>query len=109
MGKLINGYFERRAELSCAFVLIDATIPPTKIDLDFVNSMGEMQVPFVLAFTKTDRLGKPQIDKNIADFLGKLSETWETLPNHFITSSERRTGREEILEFIAKTLRTMKL
>lgn len=109
LGKLINGYFERRAELSCAFVLIDATIPPTKIDLDFVNSMGEMQVPFVLAFTKTDRLGKPQIDKNIADFLGKLSETWETLPNHFVTSSERRTGREEILEFIAKTLRTMKL
>jgi len=107
LGNLINGYFERRQELSCAFVLIDSNIAPTKIDLDFVNSLGEMQVPFVIACTKADRIGKPQLEENIAAFLGKLSQTWETLPNYFITSAERRTGRDEILEFIGKTLRTM--
>ncbi len=51
--------------------LIDSNIPPSKIDLEFVNSLGEMQVPFVIAFTKTDRIGKPTLEKNIADFLGK--------------------------------------
>jgi len=105
---LINGYFSQREELSCAFVLIDSNIPPTKIDLDFVNSMGEMQVPFVLVFTKADRIGKVTLDENIAAFLGKLSETWETLPNYFISSAERRTGRDEMLEFIENTLRKMK-
>ncbi len=109
LGSLIKGYFSHRLELCCAFVLIDSNIPPTKIDLDFINSLGEMQVPFAIAFTKADRIGKAQLDKNVADFLGKLSETWETLPTYFITSSERRTGREEILEFIGKTLRSMKL
>jgi GTP-binding protein len=105
---LINGYFANRAELSCAFVLIDSNIPPSKIDLEFVNSLGEMQAPFVIAFTKTDRIGRPQMEQNIADFMGKLSETWETLPTYFITSSERRTGREEVLEFIEKTVRSIK-
>lgn len=105
---LINGYFSQREELSCAFVLIDSNIPPTKIDLDFVNSMGEMQVPFVLVFTKADRIGKVTLDENIAAFMGKLSETWETLPNYFISSAERRTGRDEMLEFIENTLRKMK-
>ena len=107
--KLINGYFERRAELCCAFVLIDSNIPPTAIDLEFINSLGQMQVPFVIAFTKADRIGKPTLDKNIADFMARLSETWETLPEYFITSSERRTGRDEILGFIEKTLKKMKI
>ncbi len=106
---LIDGYFSRRMELCCAFVLIDSNIPPSKIDLEFINSLGEMQVPFVITFTKADRIGKLQVEANVAAFMNKLSETWETLPNYFITSSERRTGREDILEFIAKTLRTMKI
>lgn len=107
--KLINGYFERRVELCCAFVLIDSNIPPTAIDLEFINSLGQMQVPFVIAFTKADRIGKPTLEKNIADFMARLSETWETLPEYFITSSERRTGREDILGFIEKTLKKMKI
>jgi GTP-binding protein len=106
---LINGYFARREDLCCAFVLIDATIPPTKIDLEFVNSLGQMQVPFVLVFTKADRLGRPQVELHIANFMKNLGETWETLPQYFITSSERRTGREEMLEFIEKTVRSLKL
>ena len=106
---LINGYFSKREDLCCAFVLIDATIPPTKIDLEFVNSLGQLQVPFVLVFTKADRLGRPQVEQHIASFMAKLSENWETLPQYFITSSERRTGREEMLEFIEKTVRSLKL
>ncbi|MFN0214412.1 MAG: ribosome biogenesis GTP-binding protein YihA/YsxC [Saprospiraceae bacterium] len=109
LANLINNYFARRAELCCAFVLIDSNILPTKIDLEFVDSLGEMQVPFVIAFTKADRIGKSQLDSNIAAFMGKLSETWDTLPDYFITSAEHRTGREEVLEFISKTLRTLKL
>lgn len=105
---LINGYFARREELSCAFVLIDSNIAPSKNDLEFINSLGEMQVPFVIAFTKTDRIGRPVLEQNIADFMARLSETWETLPTYFITSAERRTGRDEILEFIAKTVRSTK-
>jgi GTP-binding protein len=105
---LINGYFANRAELSCAFVLIDSNIPPSKIDLEFVNSLAEMQAPFVIAFTKTDRIGRPLMEQHVAAFMEKLSETWETLPTYFITSSERRTGREEILEFIEKTVRSIK-
>lgn len=108
LGNMINGYFARRQELCCAFVLIDSNILPTKIDIEFVNSLGEMQVPFVIAFTKTDRLAKVQVEQNIAAFLGKLSETWENLPSYFITSAEKRTGREEVLEFIEKTLKRMK-
>lgn len=105
---MINGYFQQRLELCCAFVLIDSNIPPTRIDLDFVNGLGEMQVPFVLAFTKSDRIGKVQLEDNIGAFMAKLSETWETLPAYFITSSEKRTGREEILNFIEETIKKLK-
>jgi len=106
--KLINGYFTNRAELCCAFVLIDSNISPTRNDLDFVNSMGEMQVPFALVFTKSDRIGKVLLEENTQSFLHKLSETWETLPPYFITSSEYRTGREEMLDFIQKAIRSAK-
>ena len=99
---MISSYFQYREELINAFVLIDSTIPPTKIDLDFINGLGELAVPFVIVFTKTDRIGKDTLDKNIAAFMGKLSETWETLPTYFISSAEKRTGRTELLEYIAK-------
>lgn len=106
---LIDGYFLRRMELCCAFVLVDSNIPPSKIDLEFINGLGSMQVPFVVVFTKADRIGKQQLEDNVGAFMDKLSETWETLPPHFVTSSEKRTGREELLGFIEKTLRSMKV
>ncbi|HLP94076.1 MAG TPA: ribosome biogenesis GTP-binding protein YihA/YsxC [Saprospiraceae bacterium] len=102
---MITGYFQRRTELFCAFVLIDSNIPPTPIDLEFVNQLGELQVPFVLVFTKADKPGAKQLEENIAAFLRKLAETWETLPPHFVTSSERRTGRDELLQFIQNALK----
>ena len=102
---MITSYFQTREELMCAFVLIDSNIPPTKIDIDFINGLGELGVPFAIAFTKTDRIGKPTLDKNIALFMDELSKTWESLPPHFITSSERKTGKAEIFEFIEKALK----
>lgn len=99
---MIDGYLREREELISAFVLIDSTIPPTRIDLDFINNLGEQQIPFVLVFTKADRIGSGTLDKNIATFMEKLSETWETLPTYFVTSSEKRVGRTELLEYIAK-------
>lgn len=108
-GKMIGDYFSQRESLCCAFVLIDSNIPPNKNDLEFVNGLGEMQVPFVLVFTKADRVSKAQLEKNIEAFLSKLSAYWETLPDYYISSAEKRTGREEILGLIGKTLKTMKL
>lgn len=107
LANMINGYFLNRKELICAFVLIDSNIPPTKIDLEFINGLGENGIPFAIAFTKTDRIGKTTLDKNIALFMDELSKTWETLPPCFITSSERKTGKTEILDFIGKALKQL--
>ncbi len=108
LAKMIEGYLIGRAALVLAFVLIDSNITPSKTDLDFINSLGEYGIPFALVFTKTDRLKKNQIDHNIQLFLQELSETWETLPPHFITSSVYRTGREEVLKYINDTLKSLK-
>jgi len=105
LSNMIDGYLLRRQTLALAFVLIDSNLPPMKIDLDFVNGLGEHQVPFALAFTKADRIGKVTLENNIAAFMARLSETWETLPPYFITSAERRTGKEEILDYIQKAIR----
>jgi GTP-binding protein len=102
---MIDSYFSQREALFCAFVLIDVTIPPTRIDLEFINGLGERAIPFVIAFTKSDRIGKTTLDKNIAAFMAALSETWETPPHHIVTSSERRTGKEDILIFIENALK----
>ena len=105
---MINSYFKYREELISAFVLIDSTISPTKIDLDFINGLGEAQVPFVIVFTKTDRIGSDTMNRNIKAFMDKLAETWENLPAYFISSAEKRIGRTELLEFIAKWSRKAK-
>lgn len=99
---MINGYLLERDELALAFVLIDSNLTPTKIDLEFINSLGELGVPFAILFTKTDRIGKMTLEKNVALFMTALSETWETLPPYFITSSIYRTGRDEVLNYISK-------
>jgi len=105
---MINGYFIHRTALTFAFVLIDPNIPPTKIDLEFIHLLGQQQVPFALIFTKSDKSGKLTIEKNIAAMMEILSETWEIPPVWFLTSAEKRTGREEVLGFIAKTIKENK-
>ncbi len=102
---MINGYLLNRPTLQVAFVLIDSNLSPMKIDLDFVNALGEQGIPFALAFTKSDRIGKVQVEKNIQAFLAEMSKSWETLPTYFVTSSERRYGKAELLGYIGEILK----
>ena len=106
LSDMISGYLSRRESLALAFVLIDVNInPPSRIDLQFINSLGELGVPFALIFTKCDRIGGSTIEQNVQAFLHELSETWETLPPYFLSSSERVRGREEVLDYIANCLK----
>lgn len=98
--KMIEGYLLLRKTLGCAFVLIDLNVPPQQIDMEFVNWMGKMNVPFVLVFTKTDRLKKNGINRNLEAFKKEMHKYWNELPQYFLTSSEKGLGRTEILEFI---------
>ncbi|MFT2011143.1 ribosome biogenesis GTP-binding protein YihA/YsxC [Pontibacter sp. 13R65] len=98
--KMINYYFQQRENLTCVFVLIDSRHEPLKPDLEFINQLGTIGVPFVLVFTKTDKQSNTKTDVNIAAFMRKLKETWEELPQIFRTSSTAKTGRDEILNFI---------
>jgi GTP-binding protein len=98
--KMIEYYLRNRSTLYCVFYLIDANVPPQKIDLDFINYLGKIQIPFVLVYTKTDK-GKPTaVQKNIAEFKRELKKTWNELPQQFLSSSVKKYGREEILNFI---------
>ena len=101
--KFIYQYLETRANLMCTFVLVDSRIPPQKIDLEFMEWMGENGLPFVIVFTKTDKLTKNEWQKNQAAYRKALLETWEELPPIFGSSSEKRVGKEEILAFVAET------
>lgn len=98
--KLIESYILRREEMTCLFVLIDIRHKPQKIDMEFINWLGENGVPFALIFTKADKLSKTEAENSVNQFTKALKETWDELPRYFITSSEKGTGRDELLEFI---------
>jgi GTP-binding protein len=98
--KMISEYLEKRENLMVVFLLIDSRIPPQQIDLDFINMLAMMGLPFVLAFTKTDKVSKAAANQTIDAYKKLLSETWETLPQMFFTSAEKKIGREEILDYI---------
>ncbi|QQR85267.1 MAG: YihA family ribosome biogenesis GTP-binding protein [Flavobacteriales bacterium] len=98
---MIDTYLLERENLQCVFVLVDVRLEPQKNDLEMIQWLGEHQVPFVIAFTKSDKLSQPQVVSNVALFKRVLKKTWQTLPTLFITSSETRKGREELLEYIA--------
>ena len=98
--KMIRNYLRKRMLLQCTFVLIDANVSPQKIDIEFINWLGEAGIPFVLCYTKIDRL-KPEEEKaNIKAFQDALLQNWNSLPPEFKTSSVLRKGREDILGFI---------
>jgi GTP-binding protein len=99
-GKMIKAYMTRRPNLACVFVLIDSRHDPLKPDLDFINTLGSWQVPFVLVFTKADKQSSVKTQQTIAAYRRKLKEQWEELPQMFTTSSETGEGREELLNFI---------
>jgi GTP-binding protein len=100
--KMIRNYLSKRTNLVCTFVLIDSRLEPQAIDLLFLQWLGEAQIPFVMVFTKTDKLSRGVLQANLARYKTKLKDTWEELPEMFLTSSETGLGKDEILNFINK-------
>lgn len=98
--KMIRGYILHREQMTNLFVLIDSRHAPMKIDLEFFNWLGENGVPFSIVFTKLDKLGNDVGRRNVERYLSCLMETWEELPPVFLTSSEDKRGRKEILDYI---------
>ncbi|MDL2231742.1 ribosome biogenesis GTP-binding protein YihA/YsxC [Porphyromonadaceae bacterium OttesenSCG-928-L07] len=107
--KIIRDYILRRENLICLFVLIDSRHTPQKIDLEFMEWLGENGVPFVMIFTKADKLTTTQRITCIDEYHKVMMETWESTPLSFITSSEKRLGREEVLDYIDELNNTVKL
>lgn len=97
---MIEGYIRNRENLVNLFVLIDSRLKPQKIDLEFINQLGEWQIPFALVFTKADKSTQKETANNVNDFLKELLKAWEDLPPHFVTSAVKRTGAKQILNFI---------
>ena len=96
-------YLKTRDSLLCICVLIDIRLEPQKIDLDFMEWMGNEELPFAMIFTKADKLGKTVVQKNVAAYEKKMLETWEVMPPYIITSSETKQGKDELVKFIEKT------
>lgn len=98
--EMIGSYFTSRPNLQCAFLLIDSCIPPQEKDIEFANWMGENRVPFVIVFTKHDKKKSSKNKNFFQDFKKVFLEHWNEMPQSFITSSKKKTGREPILDFI---------
>lgn len=105
---LIEYYVLEREQLTCLFVLIDSRHEPQKIDLEFIEWLGENGVPFAIIFTKADKQTVGKTRQNVNNYLNKLKEQWEELPPHFVSSSENGTGRQEILEYIDDINKSLK-
>lgn len=102
--KIITDYVLKCEKLHLLFVLVDSRLEPQKIDLNFIDLLGNNGVPFGIIFTKADKLSQAQLNRNIANYKRTLAESWEELPPMFISSSEKGRGRDEILAFIEECL-----
>ncbi|MBO9730389.1 MAG: YihA family ribosome biogenesis GTP-binding protein [Chitinophaga sp.] len=98
--QMIENYLRKRPNLVSVFVLIDSRHQPQKIDIDFVNQLGEWNIPFSLVFTKADKSTQAEVSKNVKAFLNKMKETWQFLPANFVTSTVKKSGRDAILNYI---------
>ena len=98
--KFITNYFIKRKELIAAFLLIDLRHKPQTLDLEFMRWLGENYIPFSIVFTKADKLKEKEIKKNTSEYFKILEQDWEEMPKHFITSSEKSLGRDELLNYI---------
>ena len=105
--RMIEDYVLERKELVLLFVLLDCRHEPQKIDLEFIQWLGEEGVPFALVFTKADKLSKGRLAANVEAYKAKLHEEWEELPPIFVTSSEERMGRDELLDYIEEINTTL--
>ena len=97
---MITDYVQKRENLMCLFVLVDSRHEPQKIDLQFMEMLGNVGVPFAIVFTKTDKLGKEKAQLHVEKYKKRLLEDWEETPPLFVTSAEKREGHESILDFI---------
>ena len=105
---MIRGYILQRQQMVNLFVLIDIRHDMQKIDREFIDWLGLSSIPFSIVFTKADKLGVVKAQQNVAAWMDQLKDTWEQLPPYFITSSEKRVGREELLAYIAGINATLK-
>lgn len=106
--KLIEYYVLEREEMTCLFVLVDSRLKPQKIDLEFMEWLGENGVPFGIIFTKADKQTINKTKQNVEFYLNTLREQWEELPPYFVSSSEKGTGRDEILDYIYSINKSLK-
>ena len=100
LDQMIRGYILQREQLVNVFVLVDVRLEPQKIDLEFIQWLGESSIPFAIVFTKADKLSVPKCAANVEAYKKTLLESWEELPPIFMTSAEKRQGRDEILNYI---------
>ncbi|MES2836418.1 MAG: ribosome biogenesis GTP-binding protein YihA/YsxC [Bacteroidota bacterium] len=106
--EFISEYLINRKNLTCVFVLIDSRLEPQTVDMDFMQWLGEKGVPFVMVFTKTDKLTRNELNKNL-DFYNKImKQYWAELPTQFITTAEKKSGKENILKLIEETNKDFK-
>ncbi|MDD2511789.1 MAG: ribosome biogenesis GTP-binding protein YihA/YsxC [Proteiniphilum sp.] len=104
---IIENYILGRETMTSLFVLVDIRHEPQKIDLEFMAWLGENDIPFAIVFTKADKIGSGRLHLNVTAYREKLLESWEELPPIFVTSSEKRAGREELLNYIEQINRTL--
>jgi len=102
--QMIENYLRKRENLINVFVLIDGRHSPQKLDLDFVDQLGKWEIPFTLVFTKADKETQKVVSLNVKLFLERMRETWQFLPQHFVTSAVKKHGRDKILDFIESKL-----
>jgi GTP-binding protein len=95
--QMIENYLLQRPSLACACILIDSNVPPQEVDIEFLDWAGKVRLPIVIVFTKADKSKNIAVEKNIEDFKTKMLETWEEMPQSFITSANKKTGGDEIL------------
>ncbi len=101
--QMIENYLRKRENLLMVFILIDSRHEPQKLDLDFVNQLGEWEIPFTLVFTKADKENQRTVSKNVKSFLEEMRKTWQFLPPNVVTSAIKQMGREKILSMIEQT------
>jgi len=106
--EMIYSYIQNRETLINLFVLVDSRLEPQKVDLEFINWLGENQIPFTIIFTKADKISKSALDRNVAAYKAELAKEWDELPKMMATSSETRYGKEEVLDYIEDLNRFVK-
>lgn len=106
--QMISGYILQREQLVNVFLLVDVRLEAQKIDLEFIQWLGDSSVPFAIVFTKADKLSATKVNQNVEAYKKVLSETWEELPLIFVTSSDKKQGRDEVLDYIEEINQSLK-